>query len=118
MTVRRLPVRPDLQQLRRQARELLRAIHAGDARAVAELRERHPARVDSTTARLADARRTLARSYDLRMLRDMGATDLESAAGRPALQGHPDTVRMIHELADRPSLEHWSLERGMVRRPM
>ena len=31
MPVRRLPVRPDLEQLHRQAKELLRAIHAGDA---------------------------------------------------------------------------------------
>ena len=31
MPVRRLPVRPDLEQLQRQAKELLRAIHAGDA---------------------------------------------------------------------------------------
>jgi hypothetical protein len=30
MPVRRLPVRPDLEQLHRQAKELLRTIHAGD----------------------------------------------------------------------------------------
>jgi len=32
MPVCRLPVRPDLEQLQRQAKELLRAIHAGDCR--------------------------------------------------------------------------------------
>ena len=30
MPVRRLPVKPDLEQLQRQAKELLRDIHAGD----------------------------------------------------------------------------------------
>lgn len=172
MSVRRLPVRPDLEQLQRQAKELLRAIHAGDASAVAELRERHPEPVDPAAAKLADAQLTLARSYEasswtrlvhavrlaeaiwrddaetvralvagnpaliheqvlvradsnwgppmtyaanlgrdaiVRMLREMGATDLEPAAGRAAIQGHPDTVRMIYELAGRPSLEEWSL---------
>jgi hypothetical protein len=172
MPVRRLPVRPDLEQLQRQAKELLRAIHVGDPSAVAELRERHAESVDPAAAKLADAQITLARSYDasswtrlvhavrladaiwrddaetvralvagnlalihedvlirkdsnwgppmtyaanlgrnaiIRMLRDMGATDLESAAGRAALQGHPDTVRMIYEMAGRPSLEKWSL---------
>jgi hypothetical protein len=172
MPVRRLPVRPDLEQLQRQAKELLRSIHAGDASAVAELRERHPDAVDPAAAKLADAQLTLARSYEvsswtrlvqavrlaeaiwrddaqtvralvtgnptlireqvlirkdsnwgppmtfaanlgrnaiIRMLREMGATDLESAAGRAALQGHPETVRMIYEMAGRPSLEKWSL---------
>jgi hypothetical protein len=51
----------------------------------------------------------LGRNDMVRMLHEMGATDLESAAGRAALQGHPDTVRMIWEMAGRPSLEKWSL---------
>ncbi len=63
MPVRRLPVRPHLDQLRRQARELLRALHAGDATAIAELREHHPDLIDPSAAKLADARLVLARSY-------------------------------------------------------
>jgi hypothetical protein len=63
MRVRRLPVRPDLEQLHRQAKELLRAIHAGDADAIAELREHHPGSIDSSAAKLADAQLVLARSY-------------------------------------------------------
>src|SRR3954471_3420564 len=172
MPVRRLPVRPDLEQLHRQAKELLRAIHAADASAIAELREHHPESIDPGAAKLSDAQLTLARSYEasswtrlvqavrlaeaiwrddtgtvralvaanptlvhehvlirkdsnwgppmtdaanlgrnaiIGMLREMGATDLESAAGRAALQGHPDTVRMIYEMAGRPSLEKLSL---------
>jgi Ankyrin repeat len=64
MPARRLPVRPDLEQLRRQAKELLRAIHAGDADAIADLREYHPQSIDPSAAKLADAQLALARSYE------------------------------------------------------
>ena len=63
MPVRRLPVRPDPDQLHRQAKDLLRAIHAGDAEAIAELREQHPDAIDPPAAKLADAQLVLARSY-------------------------------------------------------
>ena len=172
MPVQRLPVRPDLEQLHRQAKELLRAIHAGDASAIAELREHHPEPVDPSAAKLADAQLVLARSYRttswtrlvqavqladaiwrdavedvrtlvtrnpalihdavliradsdwgppmtyaanlgrddiIRLLHSHGAKDLESAAGRAALQGKPDTVRMLYDLAGRPSLDTWTL---------
>ena len=172
MPVRRLPVRPDLEQLHRQAKELLRAIHAGDANAIAELREQHPAPIDPSAAKLADAQLVLARTYGasswarlvhavrlaeaiwrddldgvreritqnaalihehvlirttsdwgppmtyaanlgrdriIRLLHEHGARDLESAAGRAALQGEADTVHMIHDLAGRPPLEKLSL---------
>src|SRR5215471_5309785 len=172
MTVRRLPVRPNLDQLHRQAKELLRAIHAGDAQAIAELRQYHPKSIDPSAAKLADAQLVLARSYQaaswtrlihaaqladaiwrddldtvrklithnpallhedvlirtdsnwgppmsyaanlgrdniIRFLHSQGAKDLEHAAGRAALQSHPDTVRMIYDLAGRPSLEKLTL---------
>lgn len=165
MPVRRLPIRPDLEQLQRQAKELLRAIHAGDANAIADLREHHPESIDHSAAKLADAQLVLARSYSasswtklvhavrlaeaiwrddpdsvralitrnpalihehvlirndsnwgppmtyaanlgrdgiIRLLHSHGAKDLESAAGRAALQGKAETVRMIHDLAGRP----------------
>jgi len=63
MPVRRLPVRPNLEQLKRQAKELLNNIHAGDANAIAELREHHPDSIDPSAAKLADAQFVLARSY-------------------------------------------------------
>ena len=172
MSVRRLPFRPDLEQIKRQAKELLRAIHHGDASAIAELHEHHPAAIDPPSAKLADAQLVLARTYQasswtrlvhavrladaiwrddidtvralvsdntalihehvlvrsdsnwgppmtyaanlgrdgiIRMLHEMGASDLESAGGRAALQGKPDTVRMIYDLAGRPPIEGWSL---------
>jgi hypothetical protein len=172
MPVRNLPVRPDLDQLHRQAKELLRAIHAGDAGAIGELRDAHPERVDPAAAKLSDAQLVLARSYRasswtrlvqavqladaiwrddldqvrtliardpallhedvlirtdshwgppmtfaanlgrdgiIRFLHGQGARDLPSAAGRAALQGKADTVRMIHDLAGRPPIEKLSL---------
>jgi hypothetical protein len=149
--VRRLPVRPDLEQLKRQAKEFLREL-----------------RVTQPDAKLADARLALARSYEasswtrlahavrladaiwrddfdtvralvmgnpallhepvlirtdsnwgppltyaanlgrdriIRMLYDLGATDLLSAGGRAALHGKTGTLRMIYELAGRPPLD-------------
>lgn len=172
MPVRRLPVRPDLDQLHRQAKDMLRAIHAGDESAIAELREHHPQSIDPSSVKLSDAQLVLARSYQasswtrlvhavrladaiwrddadtvldlitqnsalisedvlirtgsnwgppmtyaanlgrnrlILLLHQHGARDLESAAGRAALQGKPDTVRMIYDLAGRPSLADGSL---------
>ena len=168
MSVRRLPVRPDLEQLHRQAKELLRAIHDRDPNAIAELREHHPDAIDPAAAKLADAQLVLARSYQasswtrlvqavqladaiwrdnadkvlelvtrnpslireavlirtdsnwgppmtyaanlgrdriIRLLHSRGARDLESAAGRAALQGKADTVRLIYELLGKPPLD-------------
>lgn len=70
MTARRLPdrhfpVRPNLEQLKHQAKDLLRAIRQGDAVAVAELRKHHPEEIAPITAKLADAQFALARSYGL-----------------------------------------------------
>src|SRR5262245_22664587 len=172
MSVRRLPVRPHLKQVRRQAKELLRAIHAGDANAVAELQVHHPESIDPSAVKLADAQLVLARSYRasswtrlvhavqladaiwrddlesvralvtrnpslvhedvlirtdsnwgppmtyaanlgrdaiIRLLHSHGARDLEPAAGRAALQGKVDTVRLLYDLAGGLSLEKWTL---------
>jgi hypothetical protein len=172
MSVRRLPVRPNLEQLQRQAKELLRAIKSGDASAIAELREQHPEPIDPSAAKLADAQLVLARSYGapswtrlvhavkladaiwrddadavlalirrnsallhenvliradsdwglpmtyaanlgrdriIRLLFDHGARDLESAAGRAALQGQIATLHMIYDLAGRPPVVNGSL---------
>ena len=63
MTERHLPVRPDLDQLKTQAKELLRAIRAGDPSAVAEFEANHPDKTAPASARLADAQLALARAY-------------------------------------------------------
>ena len=63
MPIRKLPLVPDLDQLKHQAKDLLRAIHAGDASAVADLRELHPDAIEPGATKLADAQLVLARSY-------------------------------------------------------
>jgi hypothetical protein len=66
---RQLPVRPNLEQLKHQAKDLLRAIHAEDVSAVTELRKHHPGKkskpVEPVEVKLADAQLVLARSYGL-----------------------------------------------------
>ena len=65
MSARHFPVRPNLRQLRYQAKDLLRAIRRGAPEAVADFRQFHPAPPDPPAARLADAQLALARSYGL-----------------------------------------------------
>src|SRR5690348_15148082 len=62
MPVRQLPLHPDLDQLKHQARELLRAARSGDPVARAEF-ESIEERPDPSTATLAEAQLVLARSY-------------------------------------------------------
>ncbi len=62
---RHFPVRPNLDQLKHQAKDLLRAVRQGDAAAVADLHKHHPKRVEPAVAKLADAQLALARSYGL-----------------------------------------------------
>ena len=101
MPDRRLPVRPDLDQLHRQAKELLRAIHAGDPNAIAELREHHPETIDPATAKLADAQLVLARSYSASSwTRLVHAVKLTDAIWRDDLE----TVRAL--VTDHPALIH------------
>ncbi len=165
MPARHFPVRPDLDQLRHQAKDLLRALHEGDSSAVAELEQHHPGRVEAGSAKLADAQLVLARSYGIAswprlvlacrmtdaiwrddvdgvrelvarhprslhemargtkrcnwgppmtyaanlgrdriiaLLRELGATDVESALGRAILQSRIETARKLHAMAGNP----------------
>lgn len=65
MSDRHFPVRPNLDQLKHQAKDLLNAIKRGDIAAIAELRKHHPKNVEPGAAKLADAQFALARSYGL-----------------------------------------------------
>jgi hypothetical protein len=101
MPVRRLPVRPNLEQLQRQAKEFLRTLHAGDANAVAELREHHPKSIDPAVAKLADAQLVLARSYQASSwARLVHAVQLADAIWRDDLE----TVRAL--ITGNPALIH------------
>ncbi|MEO8563570.1 MAG: ankyrin repeat domain-containing protein [bacterium] len=60
---RHLPVRPDLDQLKHQAKDLLRDIRRNDSDAVVALRKHHPDPIEPASAKLADAQLVLARQY-------------------------------------------------------
>lgn len=165
MPARHLPVRPDLEQLKHQAKDLLRAIRAGEPEALADLATFHPGRPTPADVKLADAQLALARSYQapswprlvqacqlidaiwtddietvrtlvtrnpalihepariekdnwgppmsyaanvgrdriIQLLHSLGATDLEHALDRAALQSKVATARMLHEMMGRPT---------------
>ncbi len=92
---RYFPVRPNLDQLRHQAKDLLRGIRQGDSAAVAELRKHHPKQAEAinpATAKLADAQAALARSYGLASWpRLVAACRMTDAIWR----GDADTVRKL-----------------------
>ncbi len=99
-----LPVRPNLKQLRHQAKDILRAIQEEDAAAVAQLRKHHPKTIDPHSAKLADAQFVLARSYGLadwaRLVSACRMTDAiwegYAAAVRQLIIKHP---ALLHESA-------------------
>ncbi len=162
---RHIPVRPDLEQLRNQAKDFLRAIHAGNPDAIEEFTENHPRSINNEEAILADAQFALARAYGVRswprlvqacelidaiwlgdiaavrelvtkhayllhenargtekcnwgppmsyaanlgrneiikMLADLGATDLEHALDRATLQSKIDTAELLHTYLGSP----------------
>jgi hypothetical protein len=60
---RNLPVRPNLDQLKRQAKELLRDLRKREPKAVAEFVQFHPEKLDPAEAKLADAQLVIAHAY-------------------------------------------------------
>ena len=60
---RHVPVLPNLDQFRHQAKDLLRGIRRGDPTALADLRAYHPLPIAADAATLTDAQLALARSY-------------------------------------------------------
>ncbi len=104
MPVRRLPVYPDLEQLKHQAKDLLRAFRDGDAAALADFREFHPDPVTPAGAKLADAQLVLARSYQAPSWpRLVQAVELVDAIWRDDLEAVEALVtrnpHLIHEQA-------------------
>ncbi len=63
--IRHFPVRPNLLQLKHQAKEFLKALHAEEPEAVAEYRLLHRSSAEPAKAKLTDAQYVLAKSYGL-----------------------------------------------------
>ncbi len=61
--LRHIPVRPNLSQLRHQAKDFLRDIRAGDAAAIAEFQASYPRPIEIGDVTLAAAQIAMARSY-------------------------------------------------------
>jgi hypothetical protein len=101
---RRLPVRPNLDQLKHQAKDFLRRIRSNDSEALAELTSFHPETLDPAQAKLADAQLALARSYgaaswprlvqSCKLIDAIWRDDLETV--RDLVTKHPN---LIHENA-------------------
>ncbi len=64
MAKRRLPLDPNLEQLKNQAKDLLDSYVSGESDAVEEFEAFHPRGVPRTEAKLTDAQLVLARTYD------------------------------------------------------
>jgi hypothetical protein len=104
MPDRHLPVRPDLQQLKHQAKDLLRSIRKRDPAAIADLERYHPDKIDPANVKLADAQLVLARSYQApswpRLVQSCELIDAiwrdDVAAVRRLISSNP---RLLHENA-------------------
>jgi len=104
MPDRHLPVRPNLEQLKHQAKDLLRHFRSGDAEAVEDFKQHHPRPIQPAEAKLADAQLVLARSYQspnwprlllaCRLVDAIWNDDLEIV--RELIQKHP---QFLHEPA-------------------
>ncbi|HEV2179480.1 MAG TPA: ankyrin repeat domain-containing protein [Gemmatimonadaceae bacterium] len=112
MPNRRLPVRPNLEQLRHQAKDLLRAAHDGDPSALADFAEFGPRAIDPAQATLADAQFVLARSYEAqswpRLVHACELTDAiwrdDADAVRDLIVRHPE---LLHESALARPTSNW-----------
>jgi hypothetical protein len=112
MSARKLPVRPDLDQLKHQAKDLLRDIRRGESSAAAELQNHHPERIEPGSAKLADAQLVLARSYGIaswpRLVlacRVIDAIWRDDVAGlRRLVQKFP---HLLHEMASGTEKHNW-----------
>ena len=81
MPARDLPPRPNLEQYRKQAKDLMKAFRRGDADALRQLREHHPHAPAQPT--LADAQLVIAREHGIESWPKF-VTAIEAASGRLA----------------------------------
>lgn len=104
MSARSLPDHTNLEQLKKQAKDLLKAFRSGDPDAVRAFGDGHPRAVQPEASKLTDAQLVLARSYGYgswpAFRKDVAARQLRCAiwdrdvpAVRAALEAEPETLR-------------------------
>lgn len=100
MSTRSLPDPSNLEQLKKQAKDLLKAFRDGDSDALQEFSDGHPRQVSAADAKLTDAQLTLSRSYGFeswpKLRKEVAGRQLRSAiwsrnltAARDALTEEP-----------------------------
>jgi hypothetical protein len=112
MPERHLPVRPNLDQLKHQAKDLLKASRNADPSAIADFKEFHPERIEADNAKLADAQLVLARSYGLpswpRLVQACQMTDAiwrdDAEVVRELVLQYP---ALLHEMARGTEMCNW-----------
>ncbi|NOT49521.1 MAG: ankyrin repeat domain-containing protein [Acidobacteria bacterium] len=109
---RNIPVRPDLDQLKHQAKDLLKHVRANDAAAIEEFTTYHPKQIEPADAILADAQLALARAYGVKSWpRLVQACDLIDAIWRDDLTAVRELVtkhpNLIHENARATEKCNW-----------
>src|SRR5688572_8254701 len=100
----RLPGRPSLEQLRKRAKDLLRAVRAGVTAAIARFRDTDPrlgAAADSKDAILADAQLVIAREHGFRSWGQL-VHHLGGESGPPSGSVLPPLIRPVELRAGRP----------------
>src|SRR5215218_9221719 len=101
---RTLPARPDLEQQKKLAKELLRAYRAGDGEAAARMRAELPDKADLS---LTDAQYVLAREYGFASWRELRERIEERIASQlPPLEQFKHAVRRGDAKALRALLAH------------
>ena len=116
---RHLPVHPDLDQLKRQAKELLRNFRASNASALAEFAQFHAETIDPASARLADAQLVLARAYGAaswprivqccQMIDAIWKDDI--ATVRKLVTAHPNLIHEEALVRPQGSISNWGRPR-------
>ena len=112
----RLPDRPSLEQLRKQAKDLLRAWRDGDAAAAARIRAHKP---QAGEPALSDAQYTLAREYGFDSWPRL-AHYVDALAGAQPAPGSEDPRTAPHGLSTRPPFYRidWSTNTLEPRQPL
>lgn len=106
---RELPARPDIEQLKHQAKDLLKSSRSGELAAIERIRNSHPraAEIETATVRLSDAQLVIAREYGFESWPKLktAVDDILVGQGDPGMLLHrafrDDNARLVRKLLAR-----------------